>query len=70
MVETKNLLKLCPEGAIAKFLIKGQVLEKVFRNVSALHLRSALLACFSDQKQGSKKAVIKLTGINVFVFNA
>ena len=42
-----DLLNLCPEAAIEKFLTKGQVLQTLLCNVAILHLRSALLAFFS-----------------------
>ena len=42
-----DLLKLCPEAAIEKFLTKRRVLQKLLCKVAVLHLCSALLACFS-----------------------
>ena len=41
-----DLLKLCPEAAVEKFLTKGGALQKLFWKVTVVHLCSALLACF------------------------
>ena len=68
----EDFLKLFLETAIAKFLIKGDVIEKVFYNASALHLCSVLVAGFPrfyTRKRSQNELSSKLIGINVFVFN-